>query len=465
MSEPHAAGDRPAGEACPADDVAGSASGEIPPSAAGPRPCRRGLLWLLFLGPFFFASYGFSNWLAASRDAAAVIVFDWERHVPFLAWTIVPYWSIDFLYAFSFLLCRDRRETDRHALRLLTAQLISVACFVLFPLRFSFERPATDGFFGMMFDVLMGFDQPFNQAPSLHIGLLAILWVRYAAVSPARWRCAVHLWAVLIGVSVLTTYQHHFFDLPTGALAGALCLWLWPDRGPSPLARPLGTASPRRRRLAGYYLLGAAACVLAAWPGGFALWLLWPAAALALVAFNYGAAGAVGFQKADGRFSCGATLLLLPYLVAAWANSRLWTRRHPEPDPIAGGVWLGRVPAAREIAGHGFAAVLDLTAELPGPAGAWRYVNLAWLDLVPPGRDQLAVAARRIDDLRREGPVLVCCALGYSRSACAVAAWLLDSGRAASVDEAIALIGARRPRLALGRAHRVALASLRSARA
>ena len=31
-----------------------------------------------------------------------------------------------------------------------------------------------------MFDALAGFDKPFNQAPSLHIALLVILWELYA---------------------------------------------------------------------------------------------------------------------------------------------------------------------------------------------------------------------------------------------------------------------------------------------
>ncbi|MFX7052290.1 phosphatase, partial [Acinetobacter baumannii] len=92
----------------------------------------------------------------------------WERHIPFLPWTILPYWSIDLLYGFSFLCCRTPRETDRHALRLLTTQLIAVACFLAFPLRFAFVRPATDGLFGALFASLAAFDLPFNQAPSLH---------------------------------------------------------------------------------------------------------------------------------------------------------------------------------------------------------------------------------------------------------------------------------------------------------
>ena len=146
-------------------------------------PWRRGVAWLLFLGPFFFLSYGFANNMATRWQVSEAHVYDWERQIPFIPWTIVPYWSIDLLYGLSFLLCRSVQQVDRHALRLLTAQLLSVACFLAFPLTFSFARPATDGLFGGLFDALAGFDQPYNQAPSLHISLLVIIWVRFAGAS------------------------------------------------------------------------------------------------------------------------------------------------------------------------------------------------------------------------------------------------------------------------------------------
>ncbi|TIN64127.1 MAG: serine/threonine protein phosphatase, partial [Mesorhizobium sp.] len=37
----------------------------------------RAALWLAFLAPFFYLSYGFANWLASRRDEVGSIVFSW----------------------------------------------------------------------------------------------------------------------------------------------------------------------------------------------------------------------------------------------------------------------------------------------------------------------------------------------------------------------------------------------------
>ena len=451
---------------------------------------RRGVLWLLLLGPFFFLSYGLANSYTAGREDVGSLVFAWERHMPLWPWTIIPYWSIDLLYGLSFLLPQSRREMDRHALALLTAQLLSVACFLLWPLRFTFERPELSGLFGWLFDVLMGFDKPYNQAPSLHIALLVIIWTMFARhTQQHRWRWLVHGWMGLIGVSVLTTWQHHFIDLPTGALAGFVCLWLWPQQGPLPWQHAQLARDPKRWRVALRYGLGAMLlAVLAFKIGHVSLWLLWPAVSLLLVALNYGLFGAGGFQKgADGRLSIAASVLLAPYLLAAWANSRLWTRQHPQADEVLDGVYLGRMPGHGEASA--FAAVVDLCAELtctdaiagqvaaahrrshaapgngPGeracPAMALQYYQcLPSLDLIAPSQQTLQQAAAAIEHLRQQGPVLVCCALGYSRSASAVAAWLIISGRCSDASQAEMLIRKARPRVVLHSAHRRALQQL-----
>ena len=429
----------------------------LPGAARRPRkrPWGRAAAWLALLGPFFFASYGFATWLAAQRAEVGFIVFAWERHIPLLPWTIIPYWSIDLLYGASLFVCATPAELDAHARRLLTAQVVAVTCFILVPLRYSFARPALDGVPGALFTLLASFDKPFNQAPSLHIALLVVLWVRFLRHVPRRAAWLLHAWFAVIGLSVLTTYQHHFIDLPTGALLGFFCLWLWPDAGASPLARLRLTGDPTRRRLALRYGLGAGVvAALAAGARGSGLWLLWPAVSLALVALAYAAIGAPGFQKGpDGRLSLAAWWLFAPYLLGAWINTKLWPGDGRPHAPLCDGVSIGRISGAA-----GFAGVVDLCAELPGPRADF-YAGLPMLDLVTPAPAQLRQAAHAIERTRRHGPVLVCCALGYSRSAAAAATWLLATGRAADAGAAIARVRQARPHLVLDAAARSAIAA------
>ena len=147
---------------------------------------------------------------------------------------------------------------------------------------------------------------------------------------------------------------------------------------------------------------------------------------------------------------------------AAWINSRLWTRKHPQPDLIVDNVWLGRIPAAREQGS--FKAIVDLCAELPINPQGRAYACVPVLDLIAPTPAECLQAAQAIERLRASGPLLVCCALGYSRSATAVAAWLLQSGRATTVDEALAIIRTARAHVVLHPAHREALEGLAHAR-
>ena len=156
------------------------------------------------------------------------------------------------------------------------------------------------------------------------------------------------------------------------------------------------------------------------------MWLCWPALALALVALNYLLFGAAGFQKGStGRLSAATRWLLAPYLLAARINAWLWTRRRPQPDEVLPGLWLGRLPSSAELADGRFRALLDATAELSCEPQGLAYRSLPLLDLVAPDVGDCRRAAALIDELLAQGPLLVACALGYSRSATLVAAWLL----------------------------------------
>ncbi len=422
----------------------------VPAEPSNRRPWMRAALWLAGLGVLFYTSYPLANYLADRRAFVPSIVFDWEKGMPFLPWTIVPYWSINFFYAASLFFCRTKAEVDTLGRRLLTAQLIAVTCFILVPLRFSFARPEIGGGLpGFMFDALLSFDKPYNQAPSLHIALLVILWAHYARYVPNWGRWMLHAWFVLIGVSVLTTYQHHFLDIPTGALLGLFCLWLWPDTTDAGRVTP--AQRMKRRKLAGFYAAGAVLlAVVGVAAGGGWLWLCYPAASLALVAANYLWRGAPGFQKrADGSMPVAARLLFAPYQLGAFLNSRWWTRRAPKAVEVLPGLFLGRIPLRWDRGRPTTGRIVDLCAELPASRGGASVHAFPLLDLVAPDPATLSNAAKSIEAARGNGTVLVCCALGYSRSAAVVATWLLQSGRAGTMEEAVGIVRAARPRIVL----------------
>ncbi|GAB4090380.1 phosphatase PAP2/dual specificity phosphatase family protein [Hydrogenophaga soli] len=439
--------------------------------APGVWPWRRSVAWLALLGPLFYLTYGLANWWAMQRWAAGQVpsvVFAWERHIPFWDWTIFPYWSINAFYGLSLFLSRSKHRIDRHAARLLTAQFVAVACFVTWPLHFSFGQPEAHGAAGFLFAALRGFDQPFNQAPSLHIALAIILWDWYRPLMRHAWqRVLLHIWTLAICASVLTTYQHHFIDIPTGALLGLLCVWLWPlEREVAlPSAWRLTRDGQRLKLVLLYFLGSVGLLVLALWRGGGALWLTWPATSLFLVSLSYLGLGARGFRMArSGQMHWSARWLFAPYLWGASLNAWVWTRALPPRVEVVPGVWLGRRPRHAEWLAAGQPALVSLCAELPLNAAA-RPVSrcLPLLDLVVPSPAHLQRAASLVQAQRRAsegGVVWVCCALGFSRSAAAVVAWQLLYLGPPDLALAEARTRQARPQLVLGADWMRALTSL-----
>ncbi|PXZ04253.1 phosphatase PAP2/dual specificity phosphatase family protein [Gilliamella apicola] len=413
-------------------------------------------VWLAGLSLFFFASYNFANWLTSQRQDVPSLFFSWEHSIPLWPWTIVPYWSIDLMYGLAILLTSSWQSLKTLGLRLLTAQMVCIICFLLFPLKFYFDRPVLNGFLGLLFDILMGFDKPFNQAPSLHITLLVILWQFYAQYFRRLGRYILHFWCFLIALSVLTTWQHHFFDIPTGLWVGCLCIWLWPDNRLTPsIYRPLNY-----HWTIVYLVLSLLSLTMAIYLSGWALWLLWLAGALVLVAVNYLFFGASGFQKQqNGRFKLAVNLLYLPYFIIMWLNSRIWTIRHQADDLIADDVYLGRIPSTSALNQHHFISVVDLCAELPIGHFKGTYTLIPVLDMTPLSQKECQQAAQIIEQYRQQGKLLVCCGLGYSRSATAVVAWLLWTKKVNNLQQAINKVKKHRHSIVISNQQQLILAN------
>ena len=443
---------------------------------------KTSLLKLALVGILFYASYTLSNYYAASLAHVPEIAFAWERNIPFWEWTILPYWSLNLMYAAAFFLCRDTREQNRYVARLVSAQIVATTCFMLFPLHFGWPKPPTDGLWGVMFDSLVAFDLPYNQSPSLHIALSIIVgafyWTRFPKI-----RLPILLWQSLIALSVLTTYQHHFIDVPTGALLGWLVLWVIPQHGVSPFRRRnLSVVQPdsqtgrlktsevsfceaktnntdfreaqtspetrsREIKIAMLYLVGAALSALPSLFGGAWLWMLWVSVSLSVVAFAYLTGNAAVFQKqADGRLSAAATILLLPYLVGVRLNMAYWLRGKAKTARVRDDVLIGSVSGISDD----LTAVLDVCAEYPRPRYRGAYRVLPLLDMVAPSENDLVQAASLLEALRRQhGKVLTCCALGYGRSAAVVLTWLLVYGGCRDLAQATAELKQARPQMVL----------------
>ena len=426
---------------------------------------KASLLKLALIGALFYTSYGLSNHYAASLAYVPEVAFAWERGIPFWAWTIVPYWSLNLMYAAAFFLCRNACEQNRYVARLVSAQIIATTCFMLFPLHFGWPKPPTDGLWGWLFDSLVAFDLPYNQAPSLHIALSIIVgafyWTRFPKI-----RLPILLWQSLIALSVLTTYQHHFIDVPTGALLGWLVLWVIPQHGVSPFRRPFDTqgrlktseasfreakTSPATRsreiKIAMLYLAGAVLSALPSLFGRAWLWTLWVSVSLSVVAFAYLTGNAAVFQKqADGMLSAAATVLLLPYLVGVRLNMAYWLCGKAKTARVRDGVLIGSVSAISD----GLPAVLDVCAEYPRPRYRGTYRVLPLLDMVAPSENDLMQAASLLETLRRQrGKVLTCCALSYGRSAAVVLTWLLVYGGCRDLAQATAELKQARPQMVL----------------
>lgn len=413
-----------------------------------------GILWLLFLAPFFYFTYMQVNTYTSTLPDVPSFVYLWEKHIPFLPWTIIPYWSVNIAYGISLFICSTLKEQFIHGLRLIVASLIACVGFLLFPLKFSFTRPITDGFSGWLFSQLEGFDLPYNQAPSLHIILLWIIWLRFRAHTPTSWRWILNLWSLLIAVSVLTTWQHHFIDIITGFGVGVFICYLLPTRS---RWQWHFTGSHRSLRIARNYGLSALVFYFLAIGVQGLCWLfLWPAITLTFVMLGYLGAGASIFQKnAQGEVSLSAQVILLPYRFFAWCTYRYYLKRCQTPSKVMEGILLGGRPLYLLETN----AVFDLTCEWPRNTFSQKqhYLAQPQIDLLPLSPDDIDKAMSSMQILSQYGSVYIHCKLGYSRSATVVVAWLVYCGEKPNLEEALKQVYQTRPQVILNKETQEAL--------
>lgn len=158
------------------------------------------------------------------RPPSALPLTAVDLAMPFLAWTVWPYYFLAFLMGLP-LLAKQRSTFLRAVGALICGYSVNLAVFALFPT--TYPRPVTPeaaGWTGRVLASLYALDSPANCFPSGHITAPFIGVWAVARDFPAL---RLLLWPglALLSLTILTTKQHYAVDLPGGVLTACLGLW------------------------------------------------------------------------------------------------------------------------------------------------------------------------------------------------------------------------------------------------
>jgi hypothetical protein len=393
-------------------------------------------VWVLFMGALFFILYGAANQYASFTPHPSIFM-EWERHIPFVPSFIIPYMSSDVMFCIAFLLPQSRLELRILALRVLFIVTFSAIIFTIFPLQFGFDKPHSDEYqwlFG-----LLSADLPYNQLPSLHISFAIVLWASMRShLKNVFLKYAVALWLWLIALSTLLVYQHHFIDLPTGALMGAIAIAL--IRPNNCLLEKFTT--PRSLKV-GLYYLGVAILFLViafSYHSFIALWLFLSMVAVAIVyafGFNHLIAGK------EAKASYWQWVLFAPYFIGTNLSWRWYKRKLPLISHVEDRVYFGRHPASHEYAeltSAGINHAINLALEHQINRSMIEQSRLPFLDLTIPSPETLHNVVLMIEAKKEDG-IYIHCALGLARSVMVISAWMLYRGYTMEeIDERMKMI-------------------------
>ncbi len=175
---------------------------------------------------------------------------------------------------------------------------------------------------------------------------------------------------------------------------------------------------------------------------------------VALGAAHFRGSGRLYGKQRNGSLPWWSWLWFLPLHVLTYAVWHL--ARALFKDDKFNAITSELVVGRRLVAGEheaGFTNFVDLTAEFRAPAAARaapNYLSFPILDGGVPTVGELRAALRKL----QPGRTYVHCAQGRGRAGLFATAWLLDSGVAATVPDALAILKSARPGIHLNRRQR-----------
>lgn len=423
---------------------------------------NRGLQFAIFLycALFFQLTYSAAALHAANQATVSSFVFPFEHFMPFVSWMIIPYMSSGLFFALVPFCCRSREELWVYTKRFSFITIVSICCFFIFPLRFSFDRPSVEHpVFKFFFTFLNKHDSPFNQAPSLHVAYACLFWSVLGRQLKGWTRWVVGIWLLFMGIATLTVYQHHLVDVLTALILAHVGFVLFPSPSgllhDSALSRLKAGELPflagtekaklderakldleaevcRRNQGIGnvYYAIGWCLLLLALWGGthAFGLYLLcWPSLVCIAVGRNYVINNPTFLKNEKGWISGFKKLFYSPYQWIYWLLWRFVRRRNNPPLlEILPRCYVGPRTTAGDLHVLGLnkhLVVFDLAAELEEIAILHVQENYHSFPLLDIAAITLADAERILaalvisyQQLKRGENMIIHCTMGYNRS-------------------------------------------------
>src|SRR6185295_15369556 len=147
-------------------------------------------------------------------------------------------------------------------------------------------------------------------------------------------------------------------------------------------------------------------------------------------------------------------VMLWPVLLGQRVSLVYYARQCRAYDALTDRLWIGRRLSgaeASEARAAGVRAVVDLTGEFSEthPFREADYKQVPVMDLTAPTATQIDEAVAFIRAQAEQGVVYLHCKIGYSRTAAIAGAFLLATGRAKTVEEAVAAMRAVRPSMVI----------------
>lgn len=378
---------------------------------------------MLLCSIVFMIGYNYSAWHVSKLEKVSSFVFDFdfEKYIPFLPWTIIPYMTSGLFFCSVFFFCNTKEQLKVLTQRMLFVTIVAGICFLLFPLKFSLQRPeVNNSIFGYSFQFLTTFDSPFNQAPSLHIVYAFIFWSVFRNLK--KWRIFLMIWLVAIGISTLTTYQHHLIDIVTGTILAHISFIVFPYQKNNFLYRNFQVANF-------YFLLGwiivSVSLLLYKFSNEFWLILLWPALIMIIVGYQYQKNNIHFLKDNSGNIPFYKKLFYFPYSLIYWIFWK-FLRKNKKPLEILPNIYISSKPSKEdlkyfEINKNTF--IYDLSAEIEENSEIKEkstYFSVPFLDIGTLDIDQTKKLITKITEnyhqLPKDGKILIHCTMGYTRS-------------------------------------------------